>query len=31
MKANRYNCRFGNPTLLGTIRSLDEVLDVLTQ
>jgi chlorite dismutase len=31
VKENRHNRRFGNPTLLATIRSLDEVFDVLAQ
>jgi chlorite dismutase len=31
IKENQHNRRFGNPTLLGTVRSLDEILDVLSQ
>jgi chlorite dismutase len=31
VKENRHNRRFGSPTLVGTIRSLDEVLDMLTR
>lgn len=29
-RENRHNKRFGNPTILGTIRPLDEILDILT-
>ncbi len=29
VKENRHNKQFGSPTLLGTIRSLDDILDVL--
>ena len=31
VKENRHNRQFGHPTLLGTIRSLDEVLEVLAR
>ena len=31
VKENRHNKQFGNPTLLGTIRPLDEILDILTR
>ena len=31
VKENRYNRQFGNPTLLGTIRPLDEILEILTR
>lgn len=31
VQENRHNVRFGHPTLLGTIRSLDELLAVLTR
>ncbi len=31
VKENQHNRRFGNPTLLGTIHSLDEILDVFTR
>lgn len=31
VKENQHNRRFGNPTLLGTVRSLDEILDVLSR
>ncbi|MGH7230891.1 MAG: chlorite dismutase family protein [Nitrospiraceae bacterium] len=31
VKGNRHNRRFGNPTLLGTIRTWDEILNVLTR
>ncbi|MER3424711.1 MAG: hypothetical protein C4293_17300 [Nitrospiraceae bacterium] len=31
VKENRHNRRFGNPTLLGTIRSLDEILEILVR
>ncbi|MBI3603796.1 MAG: chlorite dismutase family protein [Nitrospirae bacterium] len=30
-RENRHNKRFGNPTILGTIRPLDEILDILTR
>ena len=30
VKENRHNKQFGNPTLLGTIRPLDEILEILT-
>ena len=29
VRENRHNKRFGSPTLLGTIRPLDEVLEIL--
>lgn len=31
VKENRHNKRFGDPLLLGTIRSLDEILDILSR
>lgn len=31
VKENRYNKQYGSPTLLGTIRSLDEILEILTR
>jgi len=31
VKENRHNKQFGNPTLLGTIRPLDEILEVLAR
>lgn len=31
VKENQHNRRFGNPTLLGTMHSLDEILDVLSR
>lgn len=31
VKENRHNKRFGHPTLLGTIRPLDEILDILAR
>ncbi|WP_447986648.1 chlorite dismutase family protein [Nitrospira sp. Nam74] len=31
IKENQHNRRFGNPTLLGTIHSLDEILEVLNR
>lgn len=31
VQENRYNKRFGDPTLLGTIRPLDEILEILTR
>ena len=31
IKENQHNRRFGNPTLLGTIRPLDEILEILTR
>lgn len=31
VKENRHNRQFGSPTLLGTIRPLDEILEVLTR
>jgi chlorite dismutase len=31
VKENRHNKQFGNPTLLGTIRPLDEILDILSR
>jgi chlorite dismutase len=31
VKENQHNRRFGNPTLLGTVHSLDEILDVFTR
>jgi chlorite dismutase len=31
VKENRHNKQFGSPTLLGTIRPLDEILEVLTR
>jgi chlorite dismutase len=31
VKENRHNRRFGNPTLLATIRPLDEVLEILAR
>ena len=31
VKENRHNRQFGNPTLLGTIRPLDEILDILSR
>lgn len=31
VKENRHNRQFGNPTLLGTIRPLDEILEILTR
>lgn len=31
VKENRHNKQFGNPTLLGTIRPLDEILEILTR
>lgn len=31
VKEFRYNRRFGHPTLLGTVRSLDEIIEVLAQ
>ena len=31
IKENRHNKQFGNPTLLGTIRPLDEILDILAR
>jgi chlorite dismutase len=31
VKENQHNRRFGNPTLLGTVHSLDEVLDLLSR
>lgn len=31
VKENRHNKQFGNPTLLGTIRPLDDILEVLTR
>ena len=31
VKEFQYNRRFGHPTLLGTVRSLDEVIEVLAQ
>lgn len=30
VKENRHNKRFGEPTLLGTLRSLDEILEILS-
>ncbi|MFM8552109.1 MAG: chlorite dismutase family protein [Nitrospiraceae bacterium] len=31
VKENRHNKQFGHPTLLGTIRPLDEILDILSR
>jgi len=31
IKENRHNKQFGNPTLLGTIRPLDEILEILSR
>ena len=31
VKEFQYNRRFGHPTLLGTVRSLDEIIEVLAQ
>lgn len=31
VRENRHNRRFGNPTLPGTIRSLDEILEILVR
>jgi chlorite dismutase len=31
VKENQHNRRFGNPTLLGTVHSTDEILDVLSR
>lgn len=31
VKENQHNRRFGNPTILGTVHSLDEILDVLSR
>ena len=31
VKENRHNRQFGNPTLLGTIRPLDEILEILAR
>lgn len=31
VKENRHNTRFGDPLLLGTIRPLDEILEILTR
>ncbi len=31
VKENRHNRQFGNPTLLGTIRPLDEILEILSR
>jgi chlorite dismutase len=31
VKENRHNRQFGSPTLLGTIRPLDEILDILAR
>lgn len=31
VKENRHNKQFGNPTLLGTICPLDEILEILTR
>ena len=31
VKENRHNRQFGHPTLLGTIRSLDEILESLAR
>jgi len=31
IKENQHNRRFGNPTLLGTIRPLDEILEILAR
>ena len=31
VKENRHNKRFGDPLLLGTIRSLDEILEVFSR
>ena len=31
VKEFRYNRRFGHPTLLGTVRPLDEIIEVLAQ
>jgi chlorite dismutase len=31
VKENRHNRQFGHPTLLGTIRPLDKILDILTR
>ncbi len=31
VKENRHNKQFGSPTLLGTIRPLDEILDILAR
>lgn len=31
VKENRHNKQFGNPTLLGTIRPLDEILEILAR
>jgi len=31
VKEFRHNRRFGHPTLLGTVRSLEEIIEVLAQ
>jgi chlorite dismutase len=31
VKENRHNRRFGHPTLVGTIRPMDQILDILTR
>lgn len=31
VKENRHNKQFGSPTLLGTIRPLEEILEILTR
>jgi chlorite dismutase len=31
VKENRHNKRFGHPTLVGTLRPLEEILEILTQ
>jgi len=31
VKENRHNAQFGNPVLLGTIRPVDEILEILTR
>src|SRR4029077_19998547 len=31
VKENRHNQRFGNPLLLGTIRPMDEILEILAR
>ncbi|MDE3036470.1 MAG: chlorite dismutase family protein, partial [Nitrospirota bacterium] len=31
VQENRHNKQFGHPTLLGTIRPIEEILDILTR
>jgi hypothetical protein len=31
VQENRHNAQFGSPTILGTVRPLDDVLEIFTR